>query len=338
MKEISGLCILTILSFLDSKSLCINFAQVCKEFYEYTLSKRLWYEKILNDFPFEELYQEFDINKDWKSLYITYNNPVKGEFMNNGVFLYGFRVETPIRKYNYHLKQEIYNSKGKDIMIYGGRRLDNAIFGFKRGDVFVFTQDFGKLCGGGICKRKNDTYYYGAFYFQTSDIGTFISFDITNKKTDDHLEEYQNYLKESFYEKKEYNFSDGSYKSTILWDPSKKELKNIELEIKIEYNDKIGYIVLGNEKNEGNLICGIIHLDICSLLVYGETSKYQIVLFLNQKKDEKSIKGFWYKIPLDGFEPLDTIENWADFQLSDFQNPVTFEEFPEKIPFICYKK
>lgn len=303
MDILPDLSIYNILSFLDTKTLCIPFSLACKQFLKLSKHNYLWYEKIFIEFPFEELFEKFDQEKDWKSVYKRYKQSCSGRFYNYGSFLVGSRVSEENYNYVYQIKEDFETSKDQEVILYGGKPGGNLLFGHKRGDLLLFTQISGGLfyTAGTICKVLSDQLIYGVWYTNTKEAGNFISVKNNSIEFLTFLEENEDKRITGLFEehkriqsKNEYDFLDGVYKSTILWDPSKKEMRDIELEISKNYHENIGWIVTGIERKYKHDIFGILVDGICSMILTRFSSRYLINLFLDGK-DKKSFKGYWYQ-------------------------------------------
>lgn len=232
--QLDDLSIYHVLSYLDLKTLCLSFSLTCKTFYKYTTSVRFWYDKLMNDFPYEECFQKFDLKKDWKSLYKEYKIPINGYYSHSGSFLFVLYEGSATTSYLYHLYE--INIKN-EIIVYGGTEKENVIFGFRRGNIFVFSQIFESYFVCGICNKLNEKWSsYGAWYSITYNMGgLFCSYElkdsnITNEDLDldNILDVYgsgKKQLEELIQEEDEndYGFSDGKYTCSFTLDPSKKE-------------------------------------------------------------------------------------------------------------------
>lgn len=334
MIEISLLPELTvfhILSFLDSKTITVKFGIACRYFYQFSESKRLWYDLFQNHFPFPELFEEFDIKKDWKSIYKQHRYPATGRYCNFGQFLSGkFERENSKYKYIYHLKEEEKLTKEKDIIFHGGTPGKNVIFGFKRGNLVIFSQTFEhNFVVAGISRFSSYDIMHGAWHSLSYDSGLFISKRNNNFKFIDHkrindqeLEKLDQIFEEHKIkqEKEDYGLTDGQYIGIAYLSP-KKEKKILEWKLKKKFHENIGYIITGSETYEKYYITGILYQDICSLIFKNNSHSFHVCLFL--KNGKNSFQGIWH-----------TLLNYD----VEHTKELFSHQFPEKQHFECNKK
>lgn len=327
--DLPELSIFNILCFLDTKTLCKSFFPTCSKFNQFSSQKYIWYEKIINEFPFNELMEKFDLEKDWKSLYKRYYQPIEGRYFNFGTFLVGNRIFQVNYNYFYYLKED---HQSKDVVIHGGKPDGNLLYGHKRGDILIFTQISGGFTysAASVCKVLDNKLIRGIWYANTKESGKFMSFkqeksvNLDMTIDNDELKEFKKIFEVNEMEtsKETYGFDDGIYIASILWDASKKVTRELELNITKEFENEIGWIIKGEELKNQFKIYGILTEGICSMILTKYTERFHICLFL-KNNDKKNFNGFWYQI-LKYNQDL-TVE-------------LTKSDYPEKYPFTCTKK